>query len=106
MPHEVGHLTARDACRNLDERDSAVGRGDQLRERDPVAQAESGDGALGLPHIELRERRRAVPRVHAVFVLVDTGRDVRARDQDHLAGEVEPEQERDERGERGEQRIG
>ena len=37
---EVGHLAARDPRRHLDHRDAAVGDGDQLRERDAVAQPE------------------------------------------------------------------
>jgi len=33
---EVGHLAARDACGDLNDAHAAVGRGDQLRKRDPV----------------------------------------------------------------------
>ncbi|MGH3109699.1 MAG: hypothetical protein ACRDQT_02125, partial [Gaiellaceae bacterium] len=40
VPHEVGHLTSRDACGDLDDRDAAVGRDDELRERNAVADPE------------------------------------------------------------------
>ena len=40
MADEVRHLPARDASGDLDDRDRAVGRGDELRERDRVSEAE------------------------------------------------------------------
>ena len=40
MPDEIGHLAARDPRRHLDDPHRAVVRDDQLREGDPVAQAE------------------------------------------------------------------
>ena len=40
MADEVGHLASGDARGDLDDGDAAVGRGDELRERDRVAEAE------------------------------------------------------------------
>ena len=54
MPHEVGHLAARDPGRDLDDGDGAVRVRDQLRERDPVTETEHLDGAR---RDALRERR-------------------------------------------------
>ena len=40
VAHEIRHLAAGDARRDLDDHDAAVRRGDELRERDPVPEAE------------------------------------------------------------------
>ena len=50
---EIGHLAARDPRRHLDDRDRAVRVRDELREGDPVAQAEHLDGSGGDPLREL-----------------------------------------------------
>ncbi len=62
MPHEVSHLPAGDASRHLDDHDAPVGRRDELRERDPVAEAERADGVhgdlAGAGELLVRDRRR------------------------------------------------
>ena len=49
MTNEVGHLAAGDPCGDLDRGHLSVGRRDELRERDPVPEAERRDGPLGGP---------------------------------------------------------
>ena len=62
VPHEIGHLAAGNARRDLDDGDRAVGMGDQLREGDPVTQAQrlhrADRGVLGLLELVAVERGR------------------------------------------------
>ena len=63
VAREVGHLPAGDPRRDLDDAALAVGRDDQLRERDPVPQAERvnrRDGGLLRARELIAEQRRRV----------------------------------------------
>ena len=76
MPDEIGHLPSRDPRRHLDDGNGAVGMGDQLREGDPVAEAEHLDGAGGdaLRELELIAVRRCRIDVDPADPEADPGR--------------------------------
>ena len=87
VPHEVGHLAAGDPRGDLDDCDAAVRRGDELRERDRVAEAERAHrldrDLLGEAQLLGRDRRRV---------------DVDPADAEADSGRAQAVGERDQRG--------
>ena len=87
VAHEIGHLAAGNPSSDLDDGDAAVGRGDELRERDGVGEAERAhrlDGDLpGEAQLLGRDRRRV---------------DVDPADAEADSGRAEAVAQRDQRG--------